>query len=117
MDLRSYRQAAIKATRWLMTQQQPDGSLRPVDHGLAACHKVPFALAVMGEEERAARLCAWVIDQLMDEEGDFTKTYPRMGLMERFYQYPNAWLAAGAHKLGVFSLSCAAAASHALGYW
>ncbi len=109
MDLRSYRQATINATKWLMSQQQHDGSFRPAEHGLATCHKLPYALALMGEEERAARLCAWLVDQLMDDEGDFTKLYPRTKLMEHFYIYPNAWLVAGAQKLGVFTLSLPAA--------
>jgi hypothetical protein len=109
MDLRSYRQATINATRWLLSQQQRDGSFKPAELGLATCHKVPYALAVMGEEERAGRLCAWIVDQLMDDDGDFTKLYPRCGLLERYYHYPNAWLVAGAQKLGIFALSWPAA--------
>lgn len=109
MDLKSYRQAVISGTKWLMSQQEPDGSFRPVDHGLATCHKVPYALALMGEEERAARLCAWVADHLMDDEGDFTRLYPRLGLLSRYYEYANAWLVSGAQKLGIFSLSWPAA--------
>lgn len=109
MDLRSYRLATINGTKWLMTQQQRDGSFRPAEHGLATCHKLPYALALMGEEERAARLCAWLVDQMMDDEGDFTRLYPRTGLMQRYYNYPNAWLVAGAQKLAMFSLSWPAA--------
>lgn len=109
MDLRSYRQATINATKWLMTQQQRDGSFKPAELGLATCHKVPYALALMGEEERAARLCAWLVDQLMDDEGDFTKLYPRTRLMAHFYLYPNSWIIAGAQKLGLFTLSLPAA--------
>jgi hypothetical protein len=105
MDLKSYRQAIIGGTKWLMSQQQQDGSFRPVDHGLATCHKVPYALALMGEGDRAARLCAWITEQLMDDEGDLTRLYPRLGFMARYYEYPNAWLVAGAQKLGLFGLS------------
>ncbi len=109
MDLRSYRIATINGTKWLMTQQEKDGSFRPAEHGLATCHKLPYAFALMGEEERAARLCAWLVDQMMDDEGDFTKLYPRTGLMKRYYAYPNAWLVCSAQKLGVFGLSWPAA--------
>ncbi|MCD6352092.1 MAG: glycoside hydrolase family 9 protein [Armatimonadetes bacterium] len=109
MDLRSYRVATINGTKWLMTQQERDGSFKPVEHGLATCHKLPYALALMGEEERAARLCSWLVDHMMDEEGDFTRLYPRSNLMELFYNYPNAWLIAGAQKLGVYALSWPAA--------
>jgi hypothetical protein len=105
MDLRGYRQAIINATKWLISQQQKDGSFIPADHGLATCHKVPYALALMGEEERAARLCGWIVEHLMDGEGDFSKLYPRMGALARYHVYPNAWLVAGAQKLGLFSLS------------
>ncbi len=109
MDLRGYRQAVIHATKWLISQQQKDGAFVPADQGLATCHKVPYALALMGEEERAARLCGWIVEHLMDAEGDFPKLYPRVGLMERYPVYPNAWLVAGAQKLGLFSLSWPAA--------
>lgn len=105
MDLKSYRQAIINGTKWLMTQQQQDGAFRPVDHGVATCHKVLYALALVGEEDRASRLCAWVFDQLLDDEGDFSKLYPRVGLMSRYYEYANAWIVAGAQKLGLFSVS------------
>jgi hypothetical protein len=45
----------------------------------------------------------------MDEDGDFTGLYPRNDLMKRYYSYPNAWLVAGAQKLGLFTLSWPAA--------
>ncbi len=105
MDLRSYRQAVINATKWLLTQQDPAGPFKPVEYGLATCHKVPFALALVGQGERAARLVAWIQDQLMDDEGDFSRLYPRAGWTERYYPYANAWIVAGAQKLGLFGLS------------
>ncbi len=109
MEIKTYRQAVVKALKWLMAQQQQDGSFKPLEHGLGTIHKVPYALAVTGQLDRGARLCAWIQENMMDEEGDFTRGFPREGPMASFYHYPNSWLVMGAHRLGQFGLSLRAA--------
>ncbi len=105
MDLRNCRQATIQATKWLLSQQTEDGGIKPVEHGMSTFHKVPLALAIMGQGDRAARLCAWIAENSLDEEGDFTQFFPRSELHERFYPWTNAWLVCGAQRLGEFGLS------------
>ncbi len=105
MDVTSYRQAMIRATKWLLSQQDDDGRMRPVEHGVATYHKVPLAYALMGQIDRAAALLSWIQESSLDDEGDFTGHYPRPPLLERFYSWSNSWLICGAHRLGHFGLS------------
>lgn len=105
MEIRTYRQAVVNGLKWLLTQQEPDGSFRPIEHGLSTFHKIPYALAVTGQLERGARLCSWIQQQIMDEEGDFTLRFDRGGPLAVFYHYANSWLICGAHRLGQFGMS------------
>jgi hypothetical protein len=105
MDIKACRTATINATKWLLSQQNTDGSMRPVELGVATYHRVPFALAVMGQSERAARLCGWISANALDEDGDLTLVYPRQGLHKRFYPIANAWVIMGAQITGNFRIS------------
>ncbi len=105
MNLRNYRQATIHATKWLLSQQTEDGAMKPVEHGVATFHKVPLAIGIMGQVDRAARLCAWIEENSLDEEGDFAEFFPRAGLHQHFYSWANSWLICGAQRLGQFEIS------------
>lgn len=109
MEIRNYRQAVVAGLKWLLSQQDTDGSFKPIEHGLNTFHKIPLALAVTGQLERGSRLCAWVQQQILDEEGDFTKRFDREGPLGSFYHYGNSWLVIGAHRLGQYGLSMRAA--------
>lgn len=108
MDLRNYRQATIQATKWLLSQQTDDGGVTPLEDGVATFNKVPLAFAVMGQVDRAARLCAWLEENSLDDEGDFTQFFARSGLHERFYLWANSWLICGAQRLAEFGISAPA---------
>lgn len=105
MDMRAYRQSAINATKFLLSQQQDDGSFIPVEQGVAAYHKVPFALSLMGQGERAGRLCMYLREGVLDEEGDFRGHFKRTPLHRRYSVVANAWLVAGTQRLGQFGIS------------
>ncbi len=105
MDVTSYRQAMIRATKWLLSQQANDGQMQPAEHGIATYYKVPLAYALMGQIDRAAALISWIQENTFDDEGDFTGHYPRPPLLEHFYPWANSWLICGAHRLGHFGLS------------
>lgn len=105
MDIKAYRQSVIQALKFLLSQQNEDGSMRPVEEGIASLYKVPYALAAMGQGERAARLCAYIQENVLDEEGDFTGHFPRSPLMQRYYLVPGAWIIAGAQRLGYYGIS------------
>jgi hypothetical protein len=72
---------------------------------MAGFHKVPYALALSGQSGRGVRLCTWLVDYSLDEDGDLGANFGRQGPMERYYIYPAAWVIAGAQKLGQFGLS------------
>lgn len=105
MDTKAYRQSTIQAIKFLLSQQNDDGSFRPVEMGVATCSKALFALSVMGQVERASRLSAYLSENLLDEEGDFAGHFPRTPVTEAFYVVPNAWAIAGAQRLGHFGVS------------
>ncbi len=105
MDTKSYRQAIIQATKFLLSQQGDDGSVKPVEHGVGTVYKVPFALCTMGQFDRAARLCAYLHENVMDEEGDLVGHFSRSPLHTHYYLVSNAWITAGAQRLGQFGLS------------
>jgi hypothetical protein len=109
MDIRSYRQAVVSGLKWLLAQQSSDGSIKPTEHGLNTFHKVPYALAVTGQMERGSRLCAWIAENALDDEGDFSGRTHREGPLSSFYHYSNSWLIMGTHRLGQFGLSLKAA--------
>ncbi len=104
-DRSAGKQAAIKAVKWLIKQQNDDGSFQPLAEGMAGFHKVPYALALSGQSGRGVRLCTWMVDYSLDEDGDLGANFGRQGAMERYYIYPAAWVVAGAQRLGQFGLS------------
>ncbi len=108
MDIKAYRHSVIQATKFLLSQQNDDGSINPVEQGIASYHKVPYALALMGQVERAARLSMYIQEGVLDDEGDFVGHFSRSELLKRYYVVPNAWLLCGAHKLGQFGISLSA---------
>ncbi len=99
------KRAAIEAVKWLIRQQNEDGSFRPLPEGLTGFHKVPCALALSGQSGRAVRLCTWIADNRLDEDGDLGASFGRQGALERYYGYAPAWVVVGAQKLGQFALS------------
>lgn len=104
-DTAAGKRAAIEAVKWLIRQQNEDGSFEPLAEGLAAFHKVPYALALSGQNGRGLRLCTWLVDNSLDEDGDLGATFGRQGPLQRYYTYGLAWVIAGAHRLGQFGVS------------
>ena len=68
-------------------------------------HKMIYMLSFVGQAERATRLCSWVEANVLDEEGDFIDPSGRQGPMSAYYNYPNSWLAMGAHRLEKYDIS------------
>lgn len=79
--------------------------MEPVPEGLAGYHKVPYALALSGQSVRATRLCAWIAANGLNDEGDLGAAFGRQGPLVHYYHYGNAWVIAGAQRLGQFGLS------------
>ena len=89
----------------MVRQQNEDGSFQPLAEGLAGFHKVPYALCLSGQSGRAVRLCTWIVDNSLDEDGDLGVAFGRQGPLARYYGYAPAWTIIGAQKLGQFGLS------------
>jgi len=99
------RPARDRGTVHLIAQQHGDGSFGdPAHDGLGPYYKSLWALAAAGEPEAANRLATWIARNVQTEEGDFAGPF-RGTLMDRAYAYPNAWIIAGAQKLGRFDIS------------
>ena len=105
MDTKNCRQAMIQGAKWLLSQQDSNGAMRPLEHGVATYHKLPLAYAIMGQVDRAAALSAWIQENSLDEEGDFGRDFPRPPLHMHFYSWANSWLICGTHCLGHFGMS------------
>ena len=104
MDLRRCRSATVAAIKWLLTQQNSDGSFAPVEHGIATHSKLLWALNDMGQQPKAAQLAAWLREYALDEEGDFTDL-SRPVPYDHYYAVGNAFLASGAMRLGQFAIA------------
>ncbi len=104
MDLRRCRSATVAAIKWLLTQQNPDGSFAPVEYGMATHNKLLWALNDMGQQPKAAQLAAWLREYALDEEGDFGGLV-RPTPHDHYYAVGNAFLGCGAMRLGQFALA------------
>ncbi len=105
MDLRAIRQAIVGGLKWVIGQQTAEGTFGPVEFGMCGYHKMMYMLSLVGQAERATRLCSWVEANALDEEGDFADPHGRQGPMAAYHTYPNSWLAMGAHRLEKYDMS------------
>jgi hypothetical protein len=97
--------AVRKGIEWLLSQQNSDGSMDPVEQGVGGYYKVPYAFALTGHGVAGCRLLDWVRENNFTGAGDFSGRFPRMGPHETYYHYANSWLVCGAQKLGQFDLA------------
>src|SRR5919106_5643789 len=94
--------AARRGAEWLAGRQERDGSLRDA-HSLAGYYKVPFALAVTGNNGRAERMLAHVPRRFLRPDGDLDGT--GVEWFESYRIYPHAWLAIAASMRGRFEIA------------
>lgn len=105
MEFDDCRRAIVSGLKWVVAQQLGDGQFKPAEFGMCGYHKVPYALSLVGQTERAGRLLSWIDRNAFDEEGDFTDPHGRQGPMADYYNYPNAWLIMAAHRLEAYDMS------------
>jgi len=101
-----YEKAKEKGVKWLLAQNNGDGSYGPVEKGMHY-FRVPWALAVSGHTAEAVANIEWIKKNMWTEDSDFNGKYPRPhGKHDgAFYIYPNAALIYGAHMLRQFDIS------------
>jgi hypothetical protein len=100
-----YWEAALKGAQWILSQQNPDGSFSPIEEGVDAYYKIPYALAVTGYPRQAQRLIDWVMRAgALTPEGDLRgrEVKAQSKWHSECYTYSNSWMVIGAQRLGRF---------------
>jgi hypothetical protein len=94
-----------RGVQYVLGHQRADGAVgNPEKDGLGPYYKALWAFAAAGRSEQGSRLATWVTKNVLTEEGDFAGEM-RGKLFDYSYAYPNAWMIAGAQKLGRFDVS------------
>ena len=65
-----YKDAVKKGINWLVSQQNPDGSMQPKTKGPVAFYKVPRALVLSGRIQESISMLEWVKRESFTENGD-----------------------------------------------
>ena len=98
-----YRESAERAVRWLLSIQNPDGTMNPTEKGAFSYYKVPRCLAMAGHHDEAARLLAWAEREIFTADGNFDAT--RTGFHAAHSCYANCWFVWAAHAMSRFDIS------------
>ncbi|MBM3934967.1 MAG: hypothetical protein FJ319_11830 [SAR202 cluster bacterium] len=98
-----FRAARDKGAAYLLRNVHPDGSFGSPAKGVTDYYKVIWALQVAGETHAANSICNWVRRNGMTAEGDLGPRPPEAN--GYYYNYYNAWVVIGAHKLQQYDLS------------
>lgn len=94
--------AAQRGARWLIEQQQPDGSLRGAT-SISDYYKGPFGLIVTGHIAEADRLLGFIAATYLKKDGDLDGT--SVEWFDTFRIYPHSWLAIAALMRGRFEMA------------
>jgi hypothetical protein len=100
-----YWAGALKGAAWLLSQQRSDGSFSPIEEGVDAFYKIPYALAVTGYPRQAHQLIDWTIRSgALTTEGDVRGRLikAQSAWHNECYTYSNSWMIIGAQRLGRF---------------
>src|SRR5689334_15920872 len=86
---RQCRAARDRGRDWILAHLDPHG--KPVGAETRQCYyRVPWTLAVVGEQERAATVVAWMERHALTSDGDLAEGAARKGFIERSASYPLA---------------------------
>ncbi|MGD0728128.1 MAG: hypothetical protein ABSB63_21585 [Spirochaetia bacterium] len=102
-DIASYVNSVRSATKWMLSIQNPDGSINPADKGPLTYYKVPRGLAITGHLDEADRLLDWARREIFTSEGDFKAQ--RAGFHQAHYTYSSCWFVWAAQTIGRFDMS------------
>ena len=97
--IEQYKQAAQRATEWLLAQQDADGSFVRPDLQADIYHKAAFALGITGHAREAMRLLNWVKAAALGADGRPKHFDAGLAL------YKSSWICQGAHRLARFDIS------------
>lgn len=96
--LAAYKLARDRANDWLLSLQNPDGSVGSPYEG-AYYYRLPWTWAVTGKTDAAHQFVGWLREHMLADGGDLRGEYP-LGEYAGHYTYLVANLVYGAHLLG-----------------
>jgi len=92
-----YQQTGLKAVRYQVGYQQPDGGYIWEGYADDAYHKQPYSWGIAGYVESAHRLLTWVKSNTLQPDGQLEAYKGDV--------YKLSWFFQGAHRLGRFDVS------------
>ena len=99
-----FRRSRDRGHAFLQRHLGADGAFPADAPSIAASYKALTAFQVCGDDRAANRMCAWIRRHGILDSGDFAPR-PQAAAAGDAYTYYNAWIIAGAHRLGQFDLS------------
>jgi len=102
-NFQEFRIARDKGAKFLLEQQNSNGSYPDYQKGAGAYWGMPLALMVSGYNLEAKKIFNWIRKNSFYSDGDIGRT----PISDRGYNYPyeKAWLIEGAHRFGQFDIS------------
>jgi len=99
--LAAFRETRDRATRWLLSHQNADGSLGDARAGYHF-YRAPWTLALVGETEAASAVCGWFRRNMLTPDGRMDGPYR---VFNDAWAYRDSALIVGAQMLGQYDLS------------
>ena len=99
--LQLYGEARRKATDWLLTHMNDDGSLGDPSEGFFF-YRAPWTFVITGETEAANAICGWIRRNMVTPEGTIAGPYR---VVSDAYAYRNSAFIVGAHLAMQYDLS------------
>ena len=91
----TYQDACRRGMDWILQYVREDGAIGPVEERLFY-YRVPWACALMGEQEAAFRKLDWIKQHMFTSGGAFEGISPQQIYTDRYGSYPLACLVVGA---------------------
>jgi len=99
--LDAFKAARRRATDWILSHQNPDGSLGDAAEGYHF-YRAPWTLALVGETEAANAVCGWFRRNLLTPDGRIDGPFR---VVSDAWAYRDSALIVGAQMLGQYDLS------------
>lgn len=101
---RRLTQARDRGLRWLLDRVDERGRPAGADH-YNGYFRLPWTFAMAGERGAAARVLAWMEDEVLDENGDLREGPPRERFTHRSASYPLTNIAHGAWDMERYDIA------------
>ena len=99
--LEAFRETRRRATEWILSHQNRDGSLGDPRQGYFF-YRAPWTLALVGETEAASAVCGWFRRNMLTPDGRIDGPYR---VVQDAWAYRDSALIVGAQAIGQYDLS------------